>query len=458
MDQTNSNINMKISNLDNPNIQVNEKKIKDKRTAIYIIIITSLLIVIFCAIYFPIKMHNDDDDDDGRKKPSIPTTPTVPLPMPTIIQNNTESTIPYIGNSTFTTIPNNEIRPITTIKDEEIKRTTFIKTEHITTIPNKIPATSILDKKLFTTSLKNGLISTNIKRIASSTISNNELLSTLLNKKTIQTLPIEETIRTIMNSKSTIINLGKESIVTNPQKESIKESIQYTNLIPTKESIKTVIKDESIINNQGNENENSKTTIDDNAQSHIITPIPNPQDNNDIKCNIGYFIPEDDNKKECQKCSIENCEKCYGTKLSNICSSCINSYEAIYENSIIKSCDSNCEIGEEDKCLTCDNNKCSSCNIGYKLLDGKCIANYTIKANYHIDEDNLSVQIFNAMYYTNFVDIIVDGKHHNPSYYFTFPSPGNHTIYFTLKDISYSSLALLFGDIKNLVQFLLLII
>ena len=75
MDQTNSNINMKISNLDNPNIQVNEKKIKDKRTAIYIIIITALLVAIFCAIYFPIKRHNDDDD--GRKKPSIPTTPTV---------------------------------------------------------------------------------------------------------------------------------------------------------------------------------------------------------------------------------------------------------------------------------------------------------------------------------------------------------------------------------------------
>ncbi len=37
MDQTNSNINMKISNLDNPNIQVNEKNIKDKRTAIYIL-------------------------------------------------------------------------------------------------------------------------------------------------------------------------------------------------------------------------------------------------------------------------------------------------------------------------------------------------------------------------------------------------------------------------------------
>jgi hypothetical protein len=232
----------------------------------------------------------------------------------------------------------------------------------------------------------------------------------------------------------------------------MKESIPYIHLITTKESTKTVIKDESIINNQGNEKDKSKTIIQDNTQSHIVTPIPNPQDNDDIKCKIGYFIHEDnENKKECQKCSIENCEKCYGTILSNICSSCINSYEAIYENNIIKSCKSNCEIGEEDKCLTCDNNKCSSCNIGYKLLDGKCIANYTIKATYNINEDNLSVQIFNSIYNKDFVDMIFDGKHKIPSNYFTFPSPGNYTIYLTLKDIHYSSLRFLFSGIKNLV-------
>ena len=53
MEQTNSNFNIEISNLDNPNTQVNEKKNKrDKRNAIIIIIITASLVAIFCAIYF----------------------------------------------------------------------------------------------------------------------------------------------------------------------------------------------------------------------------------------------------------------------------------------------------------------------------------------------------------------------------------------------------------------------
>ena len=54
-----------------------------------------------------------------------------------------------------------------------------------------------------------------------------------------------------------------------------------------------------------------------------------------------------------------------------------------------------CIIGEEEKCLTCnyDNNKCSSCNIGYKLSNGECILNYSLKAIYNIKKENEDVEI-----------------------------------------------------------------
>ena len=48
-----------------------------------------------------------------------------------------------------------------------------------------------------------------------------------------------------------------------------------------------------------------------------------------------------------------------------------------------------CEIGDDDKCLECDlkKNQCSKCNLGYKLINGKCIINYSFKATYFSKSD-----------------------------------------------------------------------
>ena len=78
---------------------------------------------------------------------------------------------------------------------------------------------------------------------------------------------------------------------------------------------------------------------------------------------------------DCQKCSLEGCIKCNGTYEKNECTSCgdlVNIYDI--NNKIIE-CNMTCETGEEEKCLTCDKvkNICSSCNIGYKLVNGTCI-------------------------------------------------------------------------------------
>ena len=41
---------------------------------------------------------------------------------------------------------------------------------------------------------------------------------------------------------------------------------------------------------------------------------------------------------------------------------------------------SKCEIGDEEKCHKCHRNECASCNLGFKLSKGKCIIDYSIKA------------------------------------------------------------------------------
>lgn len=112
------------------------------------------------------------------------------------------------------------------------------------------------------------------------------------------------------------------------------------------------------------------------------------------ECQPGYFFPED-SKNECHQCSIENCGECSGTKDSNICSSCLPGHFSIFENNTLKFCNS-CVIGEDDKCFSCDKeiNKCSKCNSGYKLENGKCVLNYSFKAKYFSHSNN-PITLFN---------------------------------------------------------------
>ena len=101
-----------------------------------------------------------------------------------------------------------------------------------------------------------------------------------------------------------------------------------------------------------------------------------------LNCNSGYYMPTDDDiKLECKPCSLDHCQNCHGTKISDICDSCETNYEPIKENNIIKLCKyqepkiENCEIGDGNKCLTCsqtESNKCASCNPSYKLVNGHC--------------------------------------------------------------------------------------
>ena len=87
-----------------------------------------------------------------------------------------------------------------------------------------------------------------------------------------------------------------------------------------------------------------------------------------LTCISGYYLPEDEPKKiKCQKCSVENCDKCQGTTNNDTCISCSSYLTPIYVNNSINYCKYTCEEGEKEKCKTCDKrkNKCSSCNNEY---------------------------------------------------------------------------------------------
>ena len=90
-----------------------------------------------------------------------------------------------------------------------------------------------------------------------------------------------------------------------------------------------------------------------------------------LNCESGYFVPDDNNNKlNCEKCSLTNCDKCEGTKNNDACILCETIFIPKYDNeNKIKYCNDICQTGDYENCKECDfqNNKCSSCNSGYYL-------------------------------------------------------------------------------------------
>ena len=98
-------------------------------------------------------------------------------------------------------------------------------------------------------------------------------------------------------------------------------------------------------------------------------------ENECLECNEGYYLPSNSlNKKICSKCSIDGCKICE----NNICKECKLFYEPIINSGNINQCKLTCDLGDENKCLTCNieegkKHECGSCNSGYRLLkNGIC--------------------------------------------------------------------------------------
>ena len=86
----------------------------------------------------------------------------------------------------------------------------------------------------------------------------------------------------------------------------------------------------------------------------IILIVTNKDEEREINCKDGYFLPNDDSKKNCEKCSLDNCKKCSGSIESNICIDCQQNFFPFIENKKIKACVCNLE---DINCLECDKKK-----------------------------------------------------------------------------------------------------
>ena len=90
-----------------------------------------------------------------------------------------------------------------------------------------------------------------------------------------------------------------------------------------------------------------------------------------LECNEWYYLKKNEN--ECGKCEIYNCKECREDldKDEIICNNCLEGYELSGGK-----CLKYCEIGENEKCKTCNNeegkiNECLTCNKGYCLTHNK---------------------------------------------------------------------------------------
>ena len=116
---------------------------------------------------------------------------------------------------------------------------------------------------------------------------------------------------------------------------------------------------------------NSKLNIEENIKCSDNCLECNINEKKCSKCEVGYFLPDDStNKLQCEKCSLNNCEKCQGNKNNDICTLCKNDFIPKYDiNNKIKYCNEKCQTGENKKCKECDFNKneCLDCNSGFYL-------------------------------------------------------------------------------------------
>ena len=218
-----------------------------------------------------------------------------------------------------------------------------------------------------------------------------------------------------------------------------------------------------IIDSTSKTNEdNNKTDIIDSTNTKRDTIINTVYQTDTIKtritCQKGYYNPDDDlTMEQCIKCSLERCSKCNGTYEYNECIDCGDLIN-VYNNSRIIKCNNTCETGSEEKCLTCyeDKIQCKSCNIGYKLVNGKCKPDFLIKAIYNTNKDGDIIYLFSSGSYSYLTQMIIEDEIIIPKYgdhEYQFQKAGNHTVYLKFRKASgYSSKEGFFSNKEKLIS------
>ena len=102
--------------------------------------------------------------------------------------------------------------------------------------------------------------------------------------------------------------------------------------------------------------------------------------------------------------------------------------------------------------MLCDNkayHKCLICQPNYKLVRGRCVINYSIKAVYHSDYKNEKIPLIYKLP-SEIIEMTVDNIKVKPSTSYTFRKIGYHTVYFLLDLSKAESLSSMFYSIDKL--------
>ena len=300
---------------------------------------------------------------------------------------------------------------------------------------------------------------------------NNSNTKNIIQSSIISTEIPKTTIKNYSNHTTRVITtseINKENIIKTIDTSSILKTnikIRTTNIIKTIDTISkisstdvntfyttniknyfTVISGTTLLDK---DKELESTTIKAKDSVNIDIGNNNSTIIKNLNCSSGYYISYDINgNKQCQKCHVENCNNCID---DGICILCESSFLPYYENGIITYCEYPCKDDPENKCLSCENdNKCKTCNIGYKLVDGMCLINHSIKAIYYSQEDNNNIQLINNTYEKYILEMIVDGNKIEPTYNYNFQEKGNHTVYFLLNN-NFASLERMFNEINDII-------
>ena len=115
-----------------------------------------------------------------------------------------------------------------------------------------------------------------------------------------------------------------------------------------------------------------------------------------------------------------------------------------------------CDKGENEKCLTCQGDHCGSCNIGYKLKEGKCVFTYSFKATYEAVTLNKMVKLFNYDEKKTFkiINVQFNGRNYNsiPTNDFPLPSEGKYELYVLLVITETTSFYEMYSNLERLIS------
>ena len=92
-----------------------------------------------------------------------------------------------------------------------------------------------------------------------------------------------------------------------------------------------------------------------------------------------------------------------------------------------------------------------SCNTGYKLVDGYCIVNYSIKIIYNTDTINQNIKLINE-FQGKITEMIIDEKNVEPCTDYTFENIGNHTVYMLVDTENTTSLDYMFYKVDKMIS------